>query len=269
MNRPSTSSSKRRIRISCWIASSSFLAVIALLILIIQSSSAFTATPTNNMSTTSYYHHRATSRAQPSSSGLFYNNQGSGDDAAFDLDLLQQRITELKLTMLEDDLQRPPNAKLSPKAFVDSIFQGLLHNEEPFPSSGFKRLLQCSTDQWKNNIYQSIGAPVDANVEVVAAALGDALGRPQQQFAILVGEEDDNNFYISFPSEELDFFDGTCWIECVLRDKRDGSLMVVTGWSLRQRQSDGAWLVDRIDWQDFREAYRPGIGREEWMPFEG
>ena len=201
--------------------------------------------------------------------GLFYSSGGGSGDDAFDLHVLQERIQDLKLTMLEEDLHRPPNANLSPKTFVESIFQGLLHNEEPFPSSGFKLLLRASTDNWKRSIYDSIGAPLTADIDVVASALGEALGRPRQQFAILVGEEDQNNFYINFPSEELDFLDGTCWIECVLRDKRDSSLMVATGWSLRQRPEDGAWLVDKIDWQDFREAYRPGIGREEWMPFEG
>ena len=33
---------------------------------------------------------------------------------------------------------------------------------------------------------------------------------------------------------------------------------------MRRREDDGAWLIDGIDWQDFRDDYRPGIGREEW-----
>jgi hypothetical protein len=36
---------------------------------------------------------------------------------------------------------------------------------------------------------------------------------------------------------------------------------------MKQQEEDSsssAWLVDGIDWQDFRERYRPGIGREEW-----
>ena len=30
----------------------------------------------------------------------------------------------------------------------------------------------------------------------------------------------------------LDFYDGTCWVECALRDKKDNSLLVMTGWQL-------------------------------------
>lgn len=198
---------------------------------------------------------------------LFYKYTGENDET-FDLDVLHRRITEFKMNMLEEDLQRPPNANLSPRQFVESIFQGLLHNEEPFPNSGFKLLLRASTEKMKSQIYQSIAAPPSADLELVANALGEAIGRPHQQFAILVGEEGDDNYYVSFPSEELDFLDGTCWVQCVLRNRHDGSVMVVTGWQLKE-QEDGAWLVDQIDWQDFREDYRPGIGREEWMPFEG
>jgi len=55
-------------------------------------------------------------------------------------------------------------------------------------------------------------------------------------------------------------------LECQLRNVHDNSLLVATGWQLkRSRRLDGAWLIDRIDWQDFRDLYRPGVGREEWL----
>ena len=75
----------------------------------------------------------------------------------------------------------------------------------------------------------------------------------------------------------------TCWIESRLRSPKDNTLLAVVGWSLQRRQiiqeDEGSssntfgnntnnlmtcWLLDGIDWQDFRDEFRPGIGREEW-----
>jgi len=67
-----------------------------------------------------------------------------------------------------------------------------------------------------------------------------------------------------FPWDTLDYYDGTAWLECRIRDLETDNLLVVLGWSMEQRESDGSWLIAGIDWQDFREKYRPGIGREEW-----
>ena len=104
------------------------------------------------------------------------------------------------------------------------------------------------------------------------------MGRPHNQFAILVGEGED--YVLDFSATDpLDFGDGTCWVECRLRDKYSGKLLVITGWDLicqQQRQrvgnagnfNDGSnevWMVDWIYWQDFRDEFRPGIGREEWL----
>jgi hypothetical protein len=74
-----------------------------------------------------------------------------------------------------------------------------------------------------------------------------------------------------FDTDPVDYYDGTCWVESRLRS-RGGELLVVVGWSLQQERlwkedDDGSmvvWLLDNIDWQDFRDEYRPGIGREEW-----
>jgi len=100
--------------------------------------------------------------------------------------------------------------------------------------------------------------------DIAASALGAALARPNNQYAILVSEHE-GEYIVSFTSEIVDFNDGKCWVECQLLNKDDNSLMVDMGWKLKRRASDGAWLVNGIDWQDFRDAYRPGIGREEWM----
>mmetsp|Transcript_20451 Transcript_20451/g.47979 ORF Transcript_20451/g.47979 Transcript_20451/m.47979 type:complete len:239 (-) Transcript_20451:93-809(-) len=73
-----------------------------------------------------------------------------------------------------------------------------------------------------------------------------------------------------------------CWIESRLRSPQDDQLLAVVGWSLKRRRIQipqhgqhmngvhidenelSCWLLDGIDWQDFRDQFRPGIGREEW-----
>mmetsp|Transcript_20641 Transcript_20641/g.29943 ORF Transcript_20641/g.29943 Transcript_20641/m.29943 type:complete len:120 (-) Transcript_20641:339-698(-) len=72
------------------------------------------------------------------------------------------------------------------------------------------------------------------------------------------------DYTISFPNDPVDYDDGMCWLECRLRDAQDDELLVVMGWTLQKREEDGAWLIHNIDWQDFRDKFRPGIGREEW-----
>jgi hypothetical protein len=197
---------------------------------------------------------------------LFFGSDYHGNDSAWSshMEILSRRLEFLRLGILEETLQRPPNPSLKPDEFVAATLNALLHPYDPLPDAGFRLLLRSSTDAWRNRIYESIGAPKDADLELVASSLGAAIARPRNQFAILVGEEDLQEFTIWFPSDPLDFFDGTCWVECHLRDKKDHSLLVIMGWQLVQRPTDGSWLVDGIDWQDFRDAYRPGIGREEW-----
>jgi hypothetical protein len=98
----------------------------------------------------------------------------------------------------------------------------------------------------------SIGAPPSASEETVATALGEAIARPNNPFAILVGEGE--TYKATFPMDVLDYryADGTCWVSnvnCATRTTtrcwsiRDGSCK-------RDEHGDGAWLVDNIDWQD-------------------
>jgi hypothetical protein len=190
-------------------------------------------------------------------------------DEIFDANLLAERIERIKVNVLEEELRRPPNPELSPKELVMVVMDGLWNSYDPLPDSGFRLLLRASTKDWRKKILASIGVvgkhQEKVNFEVVASALGAAMCRPHNQFAILVGEEEE--YVLDFPTGEdgLDYTDGTSWVECRLRSKADGRLLVMTGWELKQREEDGAWLVDGIIWQDFREAYRPGVGREEWM----
>eukprot|EP00521_Asterionellopsis_glacialis_P011424 CAMPEP_0195301926 /NCGR_PEP_ID=MMETSP0707-20130614/30217_1 /TAXON_ID=33640 /ORGANISM="Asterionellopsis glacialis, Strain CCMP134" /LENGTH=157 /DNA_ID=CAMNT_0040365037 /DNA_START=25 /DNA_END=498 /DNA_ORIENTATION=- len=108
-----------------------------------------------------------------------------------------------------------------------------------------------------------------------AIALGNALERPNNQFGILVGASEDGgidarakpSYTLMFPTDPIiDEEDETCWLECRLysseEDDYNDELLVVMGWSLCW--IDNSWHVDNLDWQDFRDKYRPGIGREEW-----
>lgn len=93
-------------------------------------------------------------------------------------------------------------------------------------------------------------------------------------------EEDDKSEDESTQGERIT---DHCWIESRLRSPTDNQLLAVVGWSLQRRriiQEDQSynssnfesdtendltcWLLDGIDWQDFRDEFRPGIGREEW-----
>ena len=180
----------------------------------------------------------------------------------YDEDVLQRRLHDMRRDVLEKELTRPPNPSLGPIQFVTAILDSLLDADEPLPDSGLRLLLRSSTPPWRAQLRQSIGASSHVGEDVVASTLGAALSRPRNQFGILVGSED--GYRPTFPSDTLDFHDGTCWIECRLRSMDGDKLLVIMGWQLQQG-SDGAWLVDGLDWQDFRDAYRPGIGREEWM----
>jgi hypothetical protein len=197
--------------------------------------------------------------------GLFYSDRDGNDkrsrDGDFDMDTLRWRLDQLRVRDLEQGFQRPPNPNLTATDFIRSCLDGLWANDEPHPDSGLRLLLRASTKSWRNQIRRSVGAPLSADEEMVVSALGEAIGRSNNQFAILVGEGE--TYTVHFPMEPLDYADGTCWVECQLRSTIDDRLLVTTGWQLHKE--NGAWMVETIDWQDFRERFRPGIGREEWM----
>ena len=190
-----------------------------------------------------------------------YLNDKNGNRDDFDADTLRDRLECLRIQNLEEEFRRPPNPFLSPTEFIQECLHCLWANDDPLPDSGFRLLLRASTKAWREKLHQSVGAPVTAHEEVVASALGEAIARPNNQFSILVGEAE--TYTATFPTDSLDYADGTCWVECQFRGAKDNELLVITGWQLQKE--NGAWMVDGIDWQDFRDAFRPGIGREEWM----
>mmetsp|Transcript_26898 Transcript_26898/g.38601 ORF Transcript_26898/g.38601 Transcript_26898/m.38601 type:complete len:241 (-) Transcript_26898:744-1466(-) len=183
-------------------------------------------------------------------------NENDDDDAL----LLQQRIQQVREKALREQVGQPPNPNLTPVEFVTRVLDALKNNmDDPLPDFGCIVLLRSSTPSWKREILKSIGAPTWANEAQVAAALNNALTRPRNQFHLLV-----EDYALQFPSDVVEDGDDS-WVECRLRHVDTGALLAVTGWNLKKRKQDGSWLIDNLDWQDFRDEYRPGIGREEWI----
>ena len=183
------------------------------------------------------------------------NGEDHGD--SFDTELLDRRLQQMRAQFLDQEYQRPPNPAFTHVEFVTQVLKALWHNYDPLPDSGFRSLVRVSTKRWRDRIFESVAAPPTATEEAVASALAEAMSCPNNQFAILVGEAEE--YVVAFPSEPIDYGDGTCWLECQLRGKKDNQLYAITGWSLERRKSDGAWLVDAIDWQDFRGESLPVI----------
>lgn len=216
----------------------------------------------------------------------FHDDHQDNSDSLVDQNqsLLSHRLTSLRAQILEEELlHRPPNPNLDAVEFVSSLLSSLMHTDHPLPDSGYRVLIRCSAPRWREALRKSIGAPPGANEELMVSALSRSMPRPNNQFGILVdsgdgsykeggnseeeeeeGEDVYGSYRLSFPRDVLDWEDGTCWLESQLRDPESGELFAILGWNLIKREEDGAWIVEWLDWQDFRDAFRPGIGREEW-----
>ena len=214
-----------------------------------------------------------------------------------DMNAFQRRKRKFTLQNRKQQWHQPPNPLLeNPIDFVQAILDALQH-----PCSyngGTLCLLQASTPKWRRLLFNSVGAPYEATDDQVSYTLQNSLERPNNQFAILVHKKDevhDNDSSSAtsvcscwdFPTDPLQFEEDDkekdetvdfCFIESRLRSPKDDSLMVVVGWALKRRRRqpgysnnldtdddlNSNWLLDGIDWQDFRDEFRPGIGREEW-----
>lgn len=208
------------------------------------------------------------------------NNNDKEDEA-----LLNSRLQKLRTEILEKEVQDPPNADLSPKELIIQILNILKDYDNPTPEHGFRVFLRTCSPRFQDMIRKSIGADVrrrnnhkkskqsnNNNEDIIASALGSALTRPNNQFGLLFEED----YELLFPSDIVDYYDGTCWVESRLVSSTNGSLLAVIGWELERVSSskdknnnyeddeNAFWLISNLDWQDFRDNYRPGIGREEW-----
>lgn len=164
-----------------------------------------------------------------------------------DYALLQERVLEMRLTCIEQDIQRPPNTHLSAHDFCVSLLECLQSPDDPWPDAGFRTLLRCSTTNWKAALYKSVGERFpEASTEVVAAALSSHMSNERNQFQLLVQP----TVKAEFPTDACDFMDGTCWVECQLRSSQ-GFLLAIVGFSLVKER--GAWMLDDLDWLDLRK----------------
>lgn len=128
-------------------------------------------------------------------------------------------------------------------------------------------LLQASSEKWRQAIYQAIGAPSDASsTKLIAKSLQEKMSRPDSQFAILM-DQNTMPFTMAFPSDIVDYRnDGTVWLECQLRQIETNQLFVIMGISLIVDEVDpSSWKILSLDWQDFREAFYPGLSGREWL----
>jgi hypothetical protein len=128
--------------------------------------------------------------------------------------------------------------------------------------NGAKELLENSAQGWRAAIFDAVGAPSTADETIVAKALADAMGKPNNQFAILLGKGE--KYKTDFPSEPTEYDDGNSFVEIRLyEDNKDSKLLVTMGLQLENK--NGAWLVAKLDWQDFRDEFYPGLSGREWL----
>jgi hypothetical protein len=195
--------------------------------------------------------------------GRIRSSEGDEVDLLFQERFRRRKSERQKLIQAESD-RCPPNANLSVQETVEEVLESLRRPHYPQRYFGILILLRTSMPSWRSFLCRSVGAPLDEDNRVVAEALEAAMSRPHNQFRILLGQENDG-YQIDFATDPVDYGDGQCWLECRLRCHETDDLLVALGWSLvRSDDAEQAWRIDGLDWQDFRDAYRPGIGREEW-----
>lgn len=146
-------------------------------------------------------------------------------------------------------------------AILDSLKNLLEHLDGP---DGGKKLLESSSPSWRQAICQAVGAPDTANEDLVADALQQAMARPNNQFAILMGTAG-QDFEAIFPTEPVVNDDHAIWVECQLRQSDSDTLLVDLGVNLSKDDADGRWKIDDLQWQDFRDDFYPGLSGREWL----
>lgn len=190
----------------------------------------------------------ATSFLSPNSSGSSgaMRSVGSEDQNEKFADMLflerfRRRKLEMEQRVEQEQGRRPPNADLSAQETVREILLGLLQPHDPQRYFGLEILLRACTAEWRAFLCQSVAATANQDDTSVAAALEAAMSRPHNQFRILLGLEDEG-YKIDFPTEPLDYSDGTCWLECRLRANDNDKNELLTGTRLQNKRVGGGWL---------------------------
>ena len=215
---------------------------------------------------------------------LFQSDTAVSEDDELFLERFRRRRQISKYRASARSQLLPPSAAFTEVEFVQAVLEALRNDDistnsedsDEFHSlpldSGAYVLLRSSTAEWFDIIRRFVGVVPysctdmddDEYVQEVASALASSFAKSNNQFHILTGREPAPKYVVTFPTDPVDHDENTSWLECRLRDAITDDLLVVSGWDLKRRESDGAWLIDGLDWQDFRDGFRPGIGREEW-----
>ena len=204
------------------------------------------------------------------------------DSDSFWLERFQRRKQARSRAIENERLRRPPyNPELvDPQQVISSLLEGLQNNHDPAPYFGMEQLWLASTLNWRRTLLRSMGMDASSILSVVslpalAKSLTSVMARPNQQFEVLFQE-----YALEFPMDALELEPGNCWVEARVRDPVTHELWAVLGWTLVQQiphenesedditakisVSDKTWNIESLEWQDFRDDYRPGIGRDEW-----
>ncbi|GKY97304.1 hypothetical protein MPSEU_000688800 [Mayamaea pseudoterrestris] len=152
-------------------------------------------------------------------------------------------------------------SKTSTSSAAIDFLQTLLN--DLVTASDATSLIELSSPSWRNAIYEAVGAQASADATVVSQKLTSAMSKTDNQFAILLGKAED--FVAYFPSDPVDYQEGQAFVEVQLRDKSSDNLLVTMGLQLEVRDSDGQWLIAKLDWQDFRPKFYPGLSGREWL----
>ena len=149
-------------------------------------------------------------------------------------------------TLWEGPVPRPD---LGPLDVIVMTLEALRANDDRQPSAGTAFLRRFSTDEFML-AGEAVRLPPQGLTAFMAAS----------QYCLLL---EPDGVSCVFPSDMCQLDHNQAWQEVVLED-RDGEMLVKMGWELEKRPSDSCWLTCAISWHDFRDAFRPGIGQEEW-----
>ena len=142
-----------------------------------------------------------------------------------------------------------PDAAFSPTDVIALTLHALRFNDRPTADTGTATLRRFSTDG-----FHFAGTPRGAP----PPALSAALNQRTSQYGLLF-----EDYELSLPSDTV--FEGSvAFQEVQLDGVGDGPMLAKLGWELTRSEEDGAWRTSSVAWQDFRDGFRPGIGREEW-----
>lgn len=153
-----------------------------------------------------------------------------------------------------------------PQEMIEFMLSALRRNDEPERHSGTALLRRFATDD-----FALAGEPTQTILQ--PPQLTEFF--QSTQYGLLL--EDETVMQWSFPQEPVSLDDSEAWQEVWLEGTggqgkydpqapmRSGDVLAKLGWSLRRTgRFSNCWLTEAITWHDFRPAFRPGIGEEEW-----